>query len=89
MNNYDTLRQNVIDPAIQEAVLTDHGKIMFVHFTYCSNMKTFPKKFHLLWNTYFSQSPIDEVTPVLGTRNVPNSQRRFIHTRQPQSINLF
>ena len=55
---------------------------MFVHFTYCSNMKTFPKKFHTLWDNYFGESPINEVTPILGTRNVDNLQRRLVHTRQ-------
>ncbi|CAF4165834.1 unnamed protein product, partial [Rotaria sordida] len=75
VNNYDNYRQKVIDSPIKEKVPIDYGKIMFVHFTYCSNMKTFPGKFHTLWNKYFGESPINEVIPVLGTRNVNNLQR--------------
>ncbi|CAF4132838.1 unnamed protein product, partial [Rotaria sordida] len=70
VNNYDNYRQKVIDSPIKEKVPIDYGKTMFVHFTYCSNMKTFPGKFHTLWNKYFGESPINEVIPVLGTRNM-------------------
>jgi hypothetical protein len=54
---------------------------MFVHFTYCTNMQTFPMKFHTLWHKYFEESPINEITPILGTRNVDNLQKRLTSTR--------
>jgi len=79
--NYDTFRQRVIDTPYKEKVPIDYKKTLFVHFTYCSNMTTFPRKFHSLWNKYFEQSPINEVTPILGTRNVNNLQRQLVHTR--------
>ncbi|CAF4036137.1 unnamed protein product, partial [Rotaria sordida] len=66
---------------IKEKIPVDYGKTMFVHFTYCSSMKTFPKKFHTLWNRYFGESPINEVLPVLGTRNVKNLQRQLTYTK--------
>ena len=44
-------------------------------------MKTFPRNFHTLWNKYFEQSPINEVTPILGTRNVKNLPRQLVRTR--------
>ncbi|CAF1611520.1 unnamed protein product [Rotaria magnacalcarata] len=72
--------QQVTDCPVKEKVPVDYGKTMFVHFTYCSNMKTFPGKFHALWNKYFEESPINEVIPVLGTRNVKNLQRRLTYT---------
>jgi hypothetical protein len=50
LNNYHTFRQKVITTPFQEKVPIDYGKIMFVHFTYCSNMTIFPQKFHTLWN---------------------------------------
>jgi hypothetical protein len=81
MYNYDTLRQRVIDTPYKEKVPIDYTKTLFAHFTYCSNMTTFPKKFHTLWNKYFEHSPINEVTPILGTRNVKNLQRQLVHTR--------
>ncbi|CAF1166966.1 unnamed protein product [Rotaria sordida] len=59
----------------------DYGRTMFIHFTYCSSMKTFPRKFHALWDKYFGESPINEVLPVLGTRNVKNLQRQLTYTR--------
>ncbi|CAF1260607.1 unnamed protein product [Rotaria sordida] len=80
-NNYTNYRQKVIDSPIKEKVTVDHCKTIFVHFTYCSNMKIFPRKFHTLWNKYFGESPINEVKPILGTRNVNNLQRRLVHTR--------
>ena len=62
-------------------VPVDYEKTMFVHFTYCSNMRSFPKQFHKLWNKYFGESPINEIVPVLGTRNANNLQRQLMHTR--------
>ncbi|CAF2065566.1 unnamed protein product [Rotaria magnacalcarata] len=85
-NNYKHYRQQVIDSPVKEKVPVDYGKTMFVHFTYCSSMKTFPGKFHTLWNKYFGESPINEIIPVLGTRNVQNLQRRLTHTRSSNII---
>jgi hypothetical protein len=79
--NYDTLRQRVIDTPFDDKIPIDYRKTLFVHFTYCSSMITFPRKFHELWNKYFGQSPINEVNPILGTRNVKNLQRQLVHTR--------
>ncbi|CAF1635425.1 unnamed protein product [Adineta ricciae] len=82
VTNYDLLRNRIIQSPIQEITPIDYGKTMFVHFTYCINMQTFPTKFHTLWNKYFGSSPINEITPVLGTRNVDNLQKRLTNTRQ-------
>jgi hypothetical protein len=81
-HNYQLFRQKVLDTPIQEKKSIDHGKIMFVHFTYGSNMRTFPKKFHALWQKYFAESPINDINPIVDTRNVNNLQRRFVHTRR-------
>ncbi|CAF4103023.1 unnamed protein product [Rotaria sordida] len=80
-NNYNLIRQKIIETPIKEKIPVDYGKTMFIHFTYCSSMKTFPKKFHVLWDKYFGESPINEVLPVLGTRNVKNLQRQLTYTR--------
>ena len=80
--NYKVLRDRLIESPVQDKVATDHGTIMFIHFTYCSNMRTFPTKFHILWHKYFEQSPINGIIPTLGTRNVNNLQKRLMHTRQ-------
>ncbi|CAF2747679.1 unnamed protein product [Rotaria sp. Silwood2] len=81
-NNYNTLRQKVIDTQYSDKIPVDHTRTMFIHFTYCTSMKAFPKKFHALWNKYFAESPINEIASVLGTRNVDNLQRRLVYTRQ-------
>ena len=57
------------------------SRTMFVHFTYCSNMRSFPVKFHALWQKYFMDSPINDIVPILRTRNVDNLQQRLVHTR--------
>ena len=43
-------------------------------------MSRFPVKFHILWNKYFGEFPIDDVTPILGTRNVDNIHRGLVNT---------
>ena len=80
-SNYNALREKIIHAPIQEKIPIDYGKTMFVHFTYCSNMKTFPAKFHAVWNKYFIESPINETRPVLGTRNVNNLQQQLVHNK--------
>ncbi|CAF1587464.1 unnamed protein product, partial [Rotaria magnacalcarata] len=80
-NNYVNYRKKVIDSPLKEKLPVNYGKTMFVHFTYCSSMKAFPGKFHILWNKYFGESPNNEVVPVLGTRNVKNLQRQLTHPR--------
>ncbi|CAF4151643.1 unnamed protein product, partial [Rotaria magnacalcarata] len=79
--NYNRSRQKIIDSPIKEKLSVNYDKSIFVHFTYCSSMKTFPIKFHTLWDKYFDKSPINEVIPILGTRNVANLQRRLIQTK--------
>ncbi|CAF0787626.1 unnamed protein product [Adineta steineri] len=81
-SNYSTLRQRVIDIPYQEKVPIDYTKTMFVHFTYCANMRTFPTKFHVLWIQYFGESRINEILPILVTHNFDNLQRCLVHTRQ-------
>ena len=80
--NYLQIRQSVINSPTRMKQSVDYGRIMFTHFTYCSSMRTFPAKFHGLWQKYFHKSPINDVTPILGTRNANNLQRRLVHTRQ-------
>ena len=81
IHNYELNRQKILDSPIQVKIPVDHNRTMFVHFTYCSNMRMFPAKFHQLWQKYFLESPINDIVPVLGTRNVDNLQRRLVHTR--------
>ncbi|CAF5151923.1 unnamed protein product, partial [Rotaria magnacalcarata] len=82
-NNYNTIRKNIIYNIIEEEKLpTDHYRTMFIHFTYCLNIRTLPTKFHTVWNKYFSESPINEIVPVIGTRNVQNLQKQLVKNKQ-------
>ncbi|CAF1270424.1 unnamed protein product [Didymodactylos carnosus] len=47
-NNYNALRQKVINTPFKEKVPVDYNRTMFVPVIYCSNMKAFPQKFHAL-----------------------------------------
>ena len=78
VHNYERIRSNVISTSYVETRQVDYDKNLFIHFTYCTNMKTFPIRFHALWRKYFSSSPINDINPVLGTRNVPNLQLQLI-----------
>ncbi|CAF3415883.1 unnamed protein product [Rotaria socialis] len=80
-NNYNKIRQHIIDTHFEQKLLLEYEKHMFIHFTYCKNMKMFPTKFHTLCSKYFGLSPINDIKPVLGTRNVDNLQRRLIYTK--------
>ena len=42
---------------------------IYVRKIYASAMKILLAKFHVLWNKYFGESPINEVRPILGIRN--------------------
>ncbi|CAF4074483.1 unnamed protein product [Adineta steineri] len=79
--NYNTIRLQITDSPIKVKEPTNYGRSMFVHFTYCFSMKSFPQKFHQLWNKYFFESPINDITPMLGTINADNLQRRLVQTR--------
>ena len=79
--HYHNIRQQIINSPLQVKEPIDYGHKMFIHFTYCSNMRNFPQKFHNLWLKYFSESPINDITPILGTRNSNNLQQRLVHTR--------
>ncbi|CAF4037897.1 unnamed protein product [Rotaria sp. Silwood1] len=74
-------RQKIINSRTKEKAPVDYAKTIFVHFTYCVNMRTFPHKFHSLSSKHFGESPINEIIPILGTRNVNNLPRRLVHTR--------
>lgn len=80
-HNYNQYRQIIINSSIAIKPPIDHGISMFVHFTYCSNMKGFPQYFHELWQKYFGESPINDITPILGTKNTYNLQQRLVYTK--------
>jgi hypothetical protein len=80
IQNYDRIRQKVISSPPKEKTDVNYETNVFVHFTYCSNMRTFPVRFLALWEKYFQQSPINEVIPVLGTRNVHNLQLKLANS---------
>ncbi|CAF3778152.1 unnamed protein product [Rotaria sp. Silwood1] len=88
-NNHKTLRKKIIYIDNKEKISIDYGKTMFIHFTYCLNMKTFSAKFHALWNKCFMESPIDEIKTILGTRNVKNLQQQLIRAGGAQGNNMY
>ncbi|CAF1530660.1 unnamed protein product [Adineta steineri] len=79
--HYHNIRQQIINSPLQAKEPINYGQKMFIHFTYCSSMKNVPHKFHNLWLKYFSESPINGITLILGTRNVNNLEQRLVHTR--------
>jgi hypothetical protein len=86
--NYQDYRKKIMNSPQREKPTVYYKEILFVHFTYCSNMKLFPRQFHSLWNKYFGESPINNITPILGTRNVDNLLRRLVHTKKQHSITV-
>jgi hypothetical protein len=66
MNLY---RQIVLSSTKVEQMSNTKKERLFVHLTYCHHMQNFPLRFHALWKQYFSESSINEVQPILETRN--------------------
>ncbi|CAF3986038.1 unnamed protein product [Rotaria sordida] len=67
-HNYADYRQRVIDSPIKEKAPVNYEKTIFVHFTYCSSMRTFPRKFYALWNkdNIYSWKPLHkEIYPAI------------------------
>ena len=81
-HNYDRSRQQIMNLPIKQKTSIEYDKHIFVHFTYCSSMKIFPRQFHKLWEKYFGNSPITDVAPILGTKNVDNLQQQLVRTRE-------
>jgi hypothetical protein len=77
IQNYGRIRESIVGQPDQERLPVDYEKHIFVHFTFCSSMRSFPIHFLNLWNKYFSNSPINDTIPVLGTRNVGNLQMQL------------
>lgn len=73
-HNYCRIRERIIAQPNQEKTPVDYDKNIFVHFTFCSTMRSFPIHFLNLWNKYFSDSPIRDTIPIIGSRNVDNLQ---------------
>ena len=86
IQNYNLVRQRVIFSHQKEKTTVDYETNLFVHFTYCSHMRTFPTRFMALWKKYFIHSPINDVTTVLGTRNTHNLQLRLTRTHNQYNL---
>lgn len=78
---FDRLRQKIIHSPMKEKMTVDFGRSMFIYFTFCANMKSFPPKFHTFWNKYFAESHINEIKPILSARNVDNLQQQLVFNR--------
>lgn len=76
--HYDRLRTMIISKQHDDRQLPDYDNNLFIHFTFCRSMRQFPKQFVVLWQKYFSMSPISEVKPILGTKNVNNLHRDLV-----------
>ena len=81
VHNYSDMREQVICSPKNEKMSIEYDTHLFVHFTYCTNMRSFPRHFHTLWQKYFYQSPISQITPILGTRNVDNLHRQMVQNK--------
>ncbi len=82
IHNYDELREKAIQFPEKRKQLIDYNQHLFVHFTFCSNMKNFPTLFHELWKKYFDQSPIADIVPILGNKNLNNLQQKLVRTKE-------
>ena len=78
-HNYNSLRTEIVSTTRNEQPAIEHDKTLFVHFTYCPNMRLFPTRFHELWRKHFAESPINGIQPILGKISLDNLQSVMIH----------
>ncbi|CAF4499494.1 unnamed protein product, partial [Rotaria socialis] len=76
-HEYEKIRSTIISRQYQSQQPIDYENNIFIHFTFCSSMRQFPKEFHNLWQKYFNSTPITDIQPILGTRNVHNLQQEL------------
>jgi hypothetical protein len=79
ITDYNQIRSTIISQPNKERLSVDYENNIFIHFTFCSAMRNFPVQFHHLWNKYFANSPINDIQPILGTRNVNNLQQELVY----------
>ena len=79
LQNYKQIRFIIMSTAYEQKIQVDYDKNLFIYFTYCTKLRTFPIRFHILWREYFSLSPINDFNPVVATRNVLNLQNQLVH----------
>jgi len=81
--NYTNERNKIINKPItkEDQLNTKYNQSIYIHFTYCTSMVNFPKKFNELWKKYFEDSPINDINPILCTRNTNNLQLRLTYNR--------
>lgn len=82
--NYNTIREKIINSPLEknnEKLQIEYGKTLFIHFTYCENMKSFPKKFLTTWNKFFCESPLCDTKPILSTKNTNNLQLQLVKNK--------
>ena len=80
-DEYNKIRSVIVYYPFQEQQPADYKNNLFIHFIFCSGMKNFPVDFHNLWNKYFYISPINDIHPILRTRNANNLQRELTKNR--------
>ena len=85
-HTYDQCRSKILTNPYQEKLSIDYETNIFIHFTYCLNMRRFPVHFHALWKKYFAHSPINDINPILGTRNVDNFAKQLIYNKNRKTI---
>ena len=81
ITEYHLARQTIISSEQNEKQSVDYENNIFIHFTFCTSMLRFPNQFSSLWHKYFASSPIQDLNPILGPRNVNNLQLDLISKR--------
>jgi len=61
IHNYNEIRTTINSFPNQIKLTIGYEKNLFIHFTYCSNMRTFPVRFHRLWKRYCDDSSINDI----------------------------
>lgn len=90
-NSYNNVRSIIISNPYKPRQSVDCANNISIHFTFCSSMTNFSIHYHYLWDKYFSNSHINDSTPMLGTRNVQNLQRESVQkckTLEPIGIHV-
>ncbi|CAF4492329.1 unnamed protein product, partial [Didymodactylos carnosus] len=85
--NYDHSRTKVLKAFFESTnnplniAQIDYEKTMLFHFTYTEGMDKFASHFHRLWRMCFTDTPLGDITPIVGYRNTPNLQQSLVQKK--------
>ena len=86
--NYSECKEDLLDAPdnhVKKAGIDFEVNIL-CHFSYCHGMDDFSTRFHKLWNDCFSDTAIDKMKPIVGSKRLHNLQEYLVKKKPDLSV---